>query len=111
MARTALATQQVTPAGIVPAYTSANADGHSIANRGRTALHVKNGSGASINVTLVTAATVGGRAVADDVVAIGAGAEKIIGPLDEAVFNQADGTVSVDFSAVSSVTCAALILP
>lgn len=110
MARTPLATQTIVTAGIVPAYTNANVDGHSVANRGRTFLHVKNGSGASINVTLVTAATVGGRAVADDVVAVGAGAEKMIGPFDETVYNAASGVVNVDFSAVTTVTCAAFNL-
>lgn len=110
MARTALATQQIARTGVVPSYTSANADGHSVANRGRTFVHVKNGGGGSINVTLVTPVTVGGRAVGDDVIAVAAGAEKMIGPFQESVYNNTDGTVSVDFSGVSSVTCAAFTL-
>ena len=115
MPRTNLALQTISPSGIVPAYTAANVDGHSVSNRGSQFVHVKNGGAASINVTFVTPVTVGGRAVADDVVAIAAGAEKLIGPLAEAVFNQQSGTdvgkVYVDFSAVTSVTVAAFTLP
>jgi hypothetical protein len=110
MARTTLATQQIARTGTIPTYSAANADGHSVGNRGTMFLHVKNGSGGSINVTLVTPITVGGRAVGDDVVAVGAGAEKMIGPLDPNTYNTADGVVHVDFSAVTTVTCAALVL-
>lgn len=110
MARTALVPQQIARTGVVPTYAAANVDGHSLANRGSQFLHVKNGSGSSINVTLVTPVTVGGRAVADDVVAVAAGAEKLIGPFDERTYNNADGKVDVNFSAVTTVTVAAFSL-
>lgn len=111
MPRTALAVQTVKPEGVIPAYTAANADGHAIANRGRMCLHVKNGGGSAIDVTLVTGATVGGRAVADDVVSVAAGAEKLIGPFSESVYNQSGGVMHVDFSAVTTVTVAAIVVP
>lgn len=110
MSRSALATQSIAPAGLIPAYTTANAAGHSIRNRGNQFLHVKNGSGSSINVTLVTPVEVGGRAVDDDVIAVAAGAEKMIGPFDESIYNNPDGTVNVNFSAVATVTVAAFNL-
>lgn len=110
MARTDLAAQTIVRTGLNPTYTAANVDGHAIANRGRQVLHVKNGSGASIDVTIVTAVTVGGRAVADDVIAVPAAGERIIGPFDEGTFNDGDGKVAVNFSAVTTVTVAALQL-
>ena len=86
-------------------------DGHSIPGDGDTVLHIKNGSGSSINVTIQTGGTFEGEAVADKVVAIAAGAEKLIGRFRPALYNQpagADGgKVLVDFSAVTTVTCAA----
>lgn len=115
MARTDLPLQTIASTGIVPSYTAANVDGHSVTNRGNEYIEVVNGSGGSINVTLVTPVTVGTRAVADDVIAVAAGARKKIGPLEEGVYNQTSGAdqgkVHVDFSAVTSVTVGAFTLP
>lgn len=111
MARTDLAVQEITIAGLDPAYTAANVDGHAVVNQRRAFLHVKNGSAASVTVTVVTPLTVGGRAVADDAVAIPASGERMIGPFDPSVHNGTGvdkGKVHVDFSAVTSVTVAAL---
>lgn len=109
MARTALAVQQVERAGLEPAYTAANVDGHSIANTGKEALHVKNDDASPINVTFLTPGTVDGQAVADRVQAVPAGEERIFGPFPKNIYDQ-PGTevVHVDFSAVTSVTVAAL---
>lgn len=110
MARTALTVNAVAETGTTLSATSANADGHSLANTARSSklfLYVNNGSGGSINVTIQTPQTVRGLAVADQVVAVGAGVETIIGPFDASFYNQSDGTVYADFSAVTSVTVAA----
>lgn len=110
MARTALATQTATEAGIIPSFTAANSEGHSIATG--VMLYVKNGGGGSINVTIQTPATFRGKAVAETVVAVGAGVDKIIGGLDPASYKRPTapdaGKVYVDFSGVTSVTVAAL---
>jgi hypothetical protein len=108
MARSVLAVQTPTFAGIVPAFTAANVDGHSIANDGSTVLHVKNGGGAPINVTCQTPAKFAGLDVAEDIVSVSNGSEKIIGPFSPAAFNQGAGEVYVDFSAITSVTVAAI---
>lgn len=113
MARTALGKQSIVQAGLIPAYSAANADGHSIAGSGNVFLHVKNGGGAPINVTVQTPATVAGLAVTDQVVAVANGAEKMIGPFDKRAFNRPAGgsdagLVYVDFSDVTSVTVALL---
>lgn len=109
MARTLLATQAISEQGTVPAYTAANVDGHFVSVPG--ILHVKNGGGSSINVTVQTAQTVEGRAVADDVIAVAAGAEKMIKLSSSSLLvrpaGQTDaGYAYVDFSGVTTVTVA-----
>ena len=72
-----------------------------------TILIVKNGSGASINVTLVTPGTLPtGDAYPDRVIAVPAGAERWIPVLPD--YAQAGGTATVNFSATASVTAAAI---
>lgn len=110
MARTALAVQDVVRAGLNPVYSAANVDGHSIQNNGHTVLHVKT-AGTACTVTIQTPGTVDGMAVADRTVALGATAERIIGPFPPSDYNQPTGEgVYVDFSAVTAVTVAALRL-
>lgn len=114
MARVSVATQQIVQAGLTPAMTAASALGH-IIDDGDVILMVVNGGGAPINVTLDTTATQDGLAVADRVVAVAAGATKLIGPIGARTFEQADGAegegrVHLDYSAVTSVTHAVLAL-
>lgn len=113
MARTALATVACVDEGAVLALGAANVDGHSIPGGGDVRLIVNNASGGSVNVTIQTAATQGGLAVADQVVAVGAGVQKVIGPFDSRLYDRPSGSadagkVYVDYSAVASVTVAAM---
>jgi len=108
MARTALTVTQVTRAGVALPAAAANADGHSVANDGSVILHIVNGGGAPITVTIVTPGTVDGLAIADREVIVAASANRLIGPFPREHYNQADGTVHVNFSGVASVTAAAL---
>lgn len=111
MARTALTVQQIARSGLAPSYTAANAAGHSVQNNGRVFLHVKNAGGSICNVTIETPGTVDGLAVADRTVAVAATTgDAMIGPFPENVYDQADGTINVDFDQVTSVTVAALRL-
>ena len=107
MARTALTVQQIDADGLEPALTAANVDGHSVANDVGVYVEVANGSGASIDVTVPTPATQDGLAISDRVVAVPAGETRKIGPFPSRTYNQDDGTVHVDFSAVTSVTVGA----
>jgi len=109
MARTALALQVISELGTVPSYTAANVDGHFVAVP--AILHVKNGGGGSINVTVQTYKSVEGRAIADDVIAVGAGAEKMIKLNSRDLLVRASGETDagfayVDFSGVTTVTVA-----
>lgn len=106
MARTALSAQQITSDGAVVTLSPANADGHSYPLRAGNVLHVNNGSGASINVTIQTPMVIDNSlAVPDRVIAVPAGAFRLVNLGEKPEYRQNDGTAFVDFSAVASVTC------
>lgn len=106
MARTAITPQQVTSAGLVLATEPANVDGNSV--KTGALLQLTNGSAGSINVTVATPGTIDGDlAIPDRVVAVAAGETRIFGRLGP-VYHQSDGTVHVNYSAVTSVTVAAI---
>lgn len=77
-------------------------------NSGKEVLLVKNGSGGSINVTIVTPGTADGNAIADLVIAIADGVTKAFGPYKRGTYNDVDGNVNVNYSGVSSVTAKVL---
>lgn len=108
MARTVMTPKDVTRAGVTYALAAVDAvNGNYFTNNGRCALHVNNASAGSINVTITTPTTVDGNAVADLVVAVGAGVEKIIGVFPPTLYNT-DGEVYVDWSSGTSVTAAVI---
>lgn len=110
MPRTVITPQAVGSAGVVPATEAANVLGNSVVPAAAgTALRVTNGSGGSINVTVQTPGVVDNDlALPDRVVAVAAGATKYIAGLANPVYRQSDGTVLVDYSAVTTVTVAVL---
>jgi len=78
------------------------------ANNGKSLVHVKNGSAGSINVTITSVRTCNQGFNHDLVVAVGAGADKLIGPFPIDRFNDDSGNAKVVCSAVASVTMAVL---
>lgn len=111
MPRTALASQTADSDGVTVAFTAANVDGHSISPA--SVLLVDNGSAGAITVTVQTPATQDGLDVAEQTVSVPAGAVSAIGGLSPRTFARPSGAtdagqVYVDFSAVASVTVAAL---
>lgn len=110
MARSALTIQQVARTGIIPSYGAANVDGNSISNDGQVFLHIKNGGASPINVTVQVPTQVDGMAITARVVAVANASEKMIGPFPPNLFNQSDGSLYVDYSAVTTVTVAAVRL-
>lgn len=87
---------------------AADVAGDEFANdNGRVNFEVNNGSGSSVDVTIVTQATVDGLAVADRVISVGAGERFIINQLGSGTYNDSKGDVQVTYSAVTSVTVAA----
>lgn len=113
MARTALVPQDITRAGLNVTMSAANVDGHSIVNNGKTWMRVTNGGASPITVTQRIPKLIDGVAPANSgkQVSIPAGGTRELGPWPPEDYAQADGSVWVDFSAVSSVTVAAIRLP
>ena len=109
MARTALTVQDISVSGMTPSYTAAIVDGHSFPNNKPTFIHVKNGAGSDVTITIQTALTKEGLDLADRTVTVTAGSETMIGPFSD-IYNQSDGSVYVDYSATASVTIAAISL-
>lgn len=104
----ALTIQQIAEAGIVPAYAAVTV-ADSFQSDGRTFLHVKNASGASINVTVTSqAGATPGLAQSNRVVAVAAGTERMIGPFPVQGYTDTGGLVQVAYSAIGSITAAAL---
>ncbi len=109
MARTALAVQTPTTAGLNPVYSAANVDGHSIANDGATILIAKNAGASPCVITEVAPGKFAGLELTDPTVTVPiTTGERILGPWNPAAFNQPDGTVHINFDQVTSVTVAAI---
>jgi len=112
MAFTSLAVQQVGKNKSLAALTYSavdGANGNTVINDGQTVFLIKNGSGVSVTVTVVSVPDQYGRS-GDLSVVIAAGGEGCVGELDPALFNQRSGDVGqvhFSFSAGASVTMAA----
>lgn len=104
-----IATQQMAASGTQATYSAVSASDTCDISNGRTFLHVKNAGASSDNVTVVTPGTVGGLAIADQVVAVANGTEKFIGPLDPALYATA-GIATVTHSYTTSVTIAVVTI-
>ena len=112
-----LTLQEIVAAGFQPSYAAVNSsDTVKVNSAQRNFLHVKNGSGGSINVTITAVKTsarvqgVGVVTVDDLVVAVPAGEERMIGPFTEA-YMDTDGDVTIGYSGTTSVTAGVFSLP
>ncbi len=105
-----LTVQKLTNTGVTPSFAAADVAGDKFANNGRQFLVVRNGGAASITVTINSQKKCDQGFDHDLTVDVAAGAEKWIGPFDPNRFNDGDGNVEVAYSAVDSVTVAALSL-
>jgi hypothetical protein len=107
-----LTTQKIVPAGKVVTYASAAPGGDKIKPGERTFIHVKNGGGGSVTVTVndtKTARPEGAVAFDPDLaVEIAPGSEKFIGPIRSDRFAGGDGNASIAYSGTTSVTVAAI---
>ncbi|MCW2242260.1 hypothetical protein [Azospirillum canadense] len=113
-----LSVQSISEVGAALTYAAAAAGGDAFPNADdRTFLHVKNGGGSSVTVTITaqtTTATVPGLGVmtkANRTVAIPAGDDRLIGPFPQKAFNNSSNQVAVGYSAVTSVSVAVVRVP
>lgn len=102
-----LGTQRIDRDGLTPTYAAATAGGDTVNTGATTFLHVKNASAAAITVTLVTPGKVGGLDIADQAATCPVG-DTLIGPISPDLFGGESGVASITYSAVASVTVAAL---
>lgn len=94
--------------GITPSYAAAAGGGDEFPNDGRTMLHVKNGGGGSITVTVNSLVNCDQGVDHDSVTSVGAGAEAMIGAFNITRFNNsATGRAAITYSGVTSVTIGA----
>lgn len=111
MAYTPLTLQRPTRAGLNASFTAPSGtgtgEGYKLpGNSGSEMLHVKNGGGAPVTVSLLIPKQVDGQTVAARTVSVPASGERLIGPFPTADYNQGDGAVNVEVSATTSVTAA-----
>ncbi len=102
----ALPVQTMTQAGVVPTFNTAAGGGDTFAGTGQESVHIINGSGGSINVTFVAQNACSHGTVHDRVVAVAAGAQKVVTGLSKGQFNDASGNVNITYSGVTSLTVA-----
>lgn len=119
MATTALTVQVISRTGLGPTYASAaTGDGNVFNNSGRNVfLHVKNASGSPITVQIDTPGLIDGLNLPTKDISVPATTgERMIGPFP-VMYEQYDSdnsiaaAVKVTYSAVTSVTVAAIQLP
>jgi hypothetical protein len=105
-----LSLQTITAAGITPTYGAATSGGDKVAlAAGNVFLHVKNGGGSTVTVTITTqSSTYKGLTVPDRTVTVAASGEKMVGPIDASLHADINQQASIGYSAVTSVTIAAL---
>ncbi len=102
-----LTPQQAKPAGQVLTLAAAGAGGDTFKASRNVALEVRNGSGASITVTVdVPGNDAYGQARPDLAVAVAAAATSVIGPFPSDLEDPATGLCKVTYSAVTTVTVA-----
>lgn len=106
-----LATQQITPAGITPAYVTAAGGGDKVQPADGRFIHVKNGGGSPITVTIDDPTSVGPSGAQsfnpDLSVVVGDGDEAMIGPINARYTQVSDGFANITYSDVTSVTIGA----
>jgi len=106
-----LTKQVVTLSGIGPTYAAATGGGDEFVPSDKSLLHVKNGSGSPITVTIVTPRTDprSGQAISDVAVSVPATGERMIGPFPRQAFagtTAADPEADITYSGVTSLTIA-----
>ena len=108
--------QQITQAGLQPTYTAASAAGDKVLNTGIQYFHVKNASSASVTSTVTPVITtvvdplLGTLVKEVATLVLAAGKEGFLGPFETEAFNSTTGTIEIKYTAVSSVTVAALYI-
>lgn len=104
-------TQSTTGGVAPPTFAAAAGGGDQFSNNGKTYYEVKNGGGAPVTVTFARQKSCDQGTVHSTTVSVPATTgDRICGPFDTGLYNDANGMVQVTYSAVTSVTVAAVSL-
>ena len=109
-----LTVQQITETGAAATYVAATAEGDTADNNGNMFLHIKNGSGGAITVTITALTTsvesgmYGELRKSNSATILDAGTEAFVGGFAPAAFNDGNGEIAITYTAVTSLTIAAL---
>jgi hypothetical protein len=104
-----LTPQAISIAGLTPSFSAASAGGDKLPPGTHIFLRVKNGGASAVTVTVAANPTASGLTVTSPTVSVAAAGDVLIGPFPSNDFAAAaDGLVAVSYSAVTSVTVAAL---
>jgi len=102
----ALTTQVVVNTGLEATYASAAGGGDTFTNTGKELIHIRNGSGGDITLTIETSLVIeGDLTVADRTVLITAGEERFVGPFKTSRYG---ATTTLTYSGVTSLDLAVL---
>lgn len=99
-----LTVADINTAGYTPTYASAAGGGDQFSNDGKTLIHIKNGSGGSITVTIASQVACSQGGTHNTAVAIPAGEERFIGPFPPDRYCDANGMTQLTYSGVTSLT-------
>ncbi|MGW1679388.1 hypothetical protein [Saccharopolyspora sp. NPDC002376] len=112
MARTALSATTATRTGVaVNPTTTATADGHSFVNSGRRVLVVKNANATTAKtVEIPFGRTVEGQTIPAKVINVPASSTVITAPFGS-IYNQEDGSVWVNYTAIADLSVQVLDIP
>jgi hypothetical protein len=102
-----LAIQNLASAGVAPAYVAAAGGGDAMATGHANFLHVKNGGGSPINVTIASPRTCDQGSTHPLVVSVTNGQERMIGPITTRYADPTTGLAVITYSGVTSVTVGA----
>lgn len=100
--------QQIDLTGLAVEYSAASSGGDLFPPGNNIVLHVRNGSGVSVDVTVATTFQALGLDLEDVVATVSAGTERFLGPYPRMYFAASGGFASVTWSATASVTFAVL---
>jgi len=96
-------------AGDVLTPANAAAGGDQFLNDGRTILYFKNTNATTRTVTIATAGTIGGLAIANVDVAVAENEVRIVGPFEPRIYNDASGYVQLTYTGVATLLTVAAI--
>jgi hypothetical protein len=111
-----LIAQKISQSGLKPVYSSASALGDLLVNTGIQYFHIKNGSNISITSSVVPITETfisplfGVLVKETAALTLGSGEDGFLGPFEVDAFNSATGTIEIEFTAVTSITIAALYI-